>query len=84
MTRILSDEDIDAIAQRLTDFSGLTAEEHKKHHEAFTLWIERQSRRTAFWQKVQEQVGGWAIISFLGAVGFIAWNGFIWILQKGH
>lgn len=84
MARLLSDEDIDAIAQRLTDFSGLSAEEHKKHHEAFTLWIERQSRRAAFWLKIQEQVGGWAIIVFLGSIGLGAWHGFLWFIDKGH
>lgn len=84
MTRILSDADIDAIAIRLTEFSGLTAEEHRNHHEAFSMWIERQTKRTAFWDKVQEQVGGWAIIGILSAIGYGAWHGFLFMVQRGH
>lgn len=83
MSRVLSDEDIEAIAKKLTDFSGLTAEEHREHHDAFSVWIARQNKRAIFWEKIQEQVGGWAILGILSAIGYGAWQGFLQIISKG-
>lgn len=59
MSRSLSDDDIDAIAHRLAEFSGLTPDEHREHHEAFALFIESQRRKAQRWDSIQEQVGGW-------------------------
>ena len=84
MARVLSDDDVDAIAQRLISFSGLTNEEHKKQHEAFAIYIEKQVKRAEFCGKVQQQVGGWAIITIISAIGYGAWNGFIHLAQKAH
>jgi len=83
MARLLSDDDIDAIAHRLTSFSGLTAEEHKNHHEAFSIWIERQAKQAAFWEKVQQQAGGWVVISVLGGIAYAAWEGFLYLIKRG-
>jgi hypothetical protein len=84
MARNLTDEDIEALCLRLTDFSGLTPEEHRDHHRAVQIWLEDQRRKAEFRDKVKQQIGGWAVISFLTAIGYAAWNGFIWTVTKGH
>jgi hypothetical protein len=73
-SRSLSDADIEAICLRLTEFSGLTPEEHRDHHNAFAAYIERQRRSAEFWDKVRAQVGGWMIISALGLIGTAVWK----------
>lgn len=83
MSRVLSDEDIEAIAKKLTDFSGLSAAEHREHHEAFSVWIDRQNKNAAFWEKMKEQVGGWAILGVLSAIGYGAWQSFLFFVSKG-
>lgn len=84
MARGLTDEDIEAICHRLTEFSGLTPEEHREHHSAFAAYIEAQQRKAERWEKVQQQVGGWMVISILSAIGYATWNGFLWAISKGH
>lgn len=81
--RVLSDEDVDAICQRLTEFSGLTPEEHREHHTAFTAYIESQRRKAEFQDKVKQQVGGWLIITVLAGLGTAAWNGVRYFLERG-
>lgn len=78
MPRSLTDEDIDAISHRLTEFSGLTPEEHRDHHEAFASFVAMQKRKTEFWEKVRQQVGGWMIISVLSGIGISGWKLFVW------
>lgn len=82
MARNLTDEDIDAICHRLIEFSGLTAQEHKDHHNAFAEYIASQRRKAEFYEKVKQQVGGWAIISALSAIGYAAWNGIVILIGK--
>lgn len=72
--RSLTDEDIDAICNRLTEFSGLTPEEHRDHHNAFQAYIESQRRKAEFWDKVKAQVGGYMIIAALGTMGTFVWK----------
>lgn len=84
MSRVLSDDDVHAIAQRLNDFSGLTMEEHRMQHLAFSSWIARQERNARLVEKIKEQVGGWFIISLLGGIGFTAWHGFLWFLERNR
>jgi hypothetical protein len=72
--RSLSDDDIEAICLRLTQFSGLSPEEHRDHHNAFQAYIEGQRRKAEFWDKVKAQVGGWMIITAIGAIGTITWK----------
>lgn len=81
--RNLTDEDIEAICQRLTEFSGLSTEEHRDHHNAFAEYIAAQRRKAEFYEKVKQQVGGWAVVSFLSAIGYAAWHGLMMILEKG-
>jgi len=74
------------IAQAIIEQSGLPAEEHKRHHDALERFIEREDRRTAFYEKVKAQVGGWAVIAVLGTLGAGAWYAakeFIRALAKG-
>lgn len=83
-SRSLTDLDIDAICHRLTEFSGLTPEQHREHHNAFAEYIEAQQRKARRWEKIEEQVGGWFILGALTAVGAASWHGFLWIVGKGH
>lgn len=83
MNRVLTDDDINAICLRLTEFSGLTPEEHRDHHNAFAAYIDAQARKAEFRDKVKQQVGGWMIITILSGIGYAAWNGLIWTLQRG-
>jgi hypothetical protein len=78
--RMLSDEDIDAIANRLVEFSGLTNEEHKEQHEVFKLYMQERIERREFWNKIRQQVGGWTIIAMLGLIGSAVWHGTIWAI----
>ena len=84
MSRSLTDEDIEAISNRLTEFSGLSQTEHREHHEALAAYIASQHRKALFWDKVMEQVGGWGIITSLGLIGYAVWHGFLWAINKGN
>ena len=84
MSRSLTDEDIKAIANQLTSYSGLSAEEHRMHHETFTVWIERQNRRMEFWDKIQQSVGGYIILTILGGLGIAIYHGMLWAIEQGH
>lgn len=81
--RSLTDDDIEAICLRLTEFSGLSPEEHRDHHNAFTAYIEGQRRKAEFWEKVKAQVGGWLIIALLGSIGTLAWKAFLAFVERG-
>lgn len=85
----LSDMDVDRIAMAVTArigvgaALGLTAEEHAAHHDAIQLWVERQTRRAAMWDKIATQVGGWGIIVILGGIGVAVWHFATDMLQRG-
>lgn len=49
-------------------------ESHRPHHEFIARWIERERRRDEMWEKIKVQVGGWAVIAFLGGIGLAAWQ----------
>jgi hypothetical protein len=83
MARHLTDEDIEAICQRLTEFSGLSPEEHKDHHRAFDVWLDNQRLRAEFWEKVKQQIGGWMFITVISGIGYAAWKGFL-AVAKGN
>lgn len=80
MSRSLTDEDIDAICHRLTEFSGLTPEEHKEQHEALQLFIESYKRKLEFREKIKQQVGGWMIVTVLSGIGYSTYHFFVDIL----
>lgn len=80
--RSLTDEDIDAICLRLTEFSGLSPQEHRDHHDALTAFIAAHKMRTEFWEKVKQQVGGWAVISIMSAIGYAVWHWVLFVLEK--
>jgi hypothetical protein len=81
--RVLTDDDLDAIALRIIAFSGLTNEEHKKQHEAFALYIERQIERAEFWKKIKVHVGGWIIVAALAWIGSSVWHYTTSIIGRG-
>jgi len=77
MSRMLSDEDIKAIADKLTEYSGLSSAEHRDHHEALTLFIQERRQKMEDWAKIRQQVSGWLIIVVLGGIGTIVYNSVI-------
>lgn len=77
MSRMLSDEDIKAIADKLTEYSGLSSQEHRDHHEALTLFIQERKQKMEDWSKIRQQVSGWLIIVVLGGIGTIVYNSVI-------
>jgi hypothetical protein len=82
MARLLSDDDIEAIAAKLTSYSGLSAEEHREQHEDLRIFLEAYKAKKEFWLKIQQQVGGWGIIAVLGIIGTTVWHGVIWAVEN--
>jgi hypothetical protein len=83
LSRQLTDDDVEAICVRLQEFSGLTPQEHRDHHNAFAAYIESQRRKIEFREKIKQQVGGWLIISFISFLGYAAWDRVASLLSKG-
>lgn len=52
----------------------MSPEEHREHHEFVRELVEEMLARKRLRQKLIEQVGGWAVISILGALGTAAWR----------
>jgi hypothetical protein len=73
MSRNLTDEDVTAICNRLTEFSGLTPEEHREHHEALATFIQWHKDKLEWRKKVSASVGGWVIIGILAFIGKSTW-----------
>ena len=49
--------------------------EYPSEHSKFVdEWIQRSKRRRAVLDKIVAQVGGWAIIVILGAIGVAVWS----------
>ncbi len=65
------EEFVQELAEAIKERFGtaLSEEEHVEHHTFIRLMIEREKRRTEFWDKIKERVGGWVIISALSAIG---------------
>lgn len=82
MSRVLSDDDIEAIAERLSSWSGLSTEEHRKHHEALELFIENQKDKKQHWDKIKEQVSGWGVVAILGGIGSLIYHGAVWFIDN--
>lgn len=56
--------------------------EHYEHHLFIREWVEKERRKREMADKIKAQVGGWIIISSLGAVATAAWHGYSWL--KDH
>lgn len=66
------------------EIASLTVPEelHREHHEFIRTWIAKQQRKDERWDKIKTQVGGWAIIAFLGGIGKAMYDAAI--LIKDH
>lgn len=62
-----------AIKEELSAFT-VPHEIHQEHHEFIRQWIEKQKRREERFEKIKTQVGGWAVIAFLGGIGTAAYH----------
>lgn len=67
----------DALHSRM----NITNDLHATHHKFVEMCMEREERKREMWEKIKAQVGGWAIIGVLGAIGTAVYNLFI---QRGH
>lgn len=72
----LSDNDIERLATKLQEFSGLTAEQHKEQHDAIAIIIRANAKKEQRWEKINESLLGWIVIGFIGGVGTIFYTGF--------
>lgn len=61
---------------------GIPDELHREHHAFMTAWISEQKRRQERSEKIKAQVGGWAIVTVLGAIGKGTWE--LWHLAQEH
>ena len=60
-TTTLTDSDIDKLREMI--YSGIAPEEHREHHEAIKIWIDRENRRKDRYDKVKTHMTGWAAVS---------------------
>lgn len=55
---------------------------HSQHHEFIKILLEREHRRLDRWDRIREQVTGWALIAILGGIGTAVYT---WIINlKDH
>lgn len=64
-----------------SEYHGIPLEQHSEHHEFVQSWIEKQRLRNERAEKIKTQVGGWAIISFLGGIGSAAYHAFQYLRE---
>ncbi len=76
--RKLDEEQIKMILDIVREHAlTIDAKEHQYHHQFISEMLEEKKRKRELWDKVREQVAGWAIIAALGAVGSLVYNFFI-------
>lgn len=68
--RKFDEETIRAILDVMKDHAlWVDSDTHRCHHDYITQLLAERQRKLARWDKVREQVTGWAIIAMLGAIG---------------
>ena len=74
--RQMNEDQIDTIVKGIADklLFSVDAETHARHHQTMDIWMERENKKAIFREKVKAQVGGWAIVSVLGAIGTGTWH----------
>ena len=55
-------------------FGTMDKATHADHHQFIKELIDERRRKTIFKSKIKEQVVGWGIVVFLGAVGTFVWH----------
>lgn len=55
---------------------------HREHHAFIAAWIEKQKQKQERFDKIKLQVGGWALITALGAIGKGGWE--LWQKFQEH
>jgi hypothetical protein len=61
---------------------GISVDVHFQHHQFIEEWIEKEKRKREMADKIKAQVGGWIIITAIGAIGTGAYNGYLYL--KDH
>mgnify|MGYP000899650233 CR=1 FL=1 len=60
---------------------AIADETHREHHSFIKQWIEKEQRKAERWDKIKTQVGGWAIVTFLGGIGTAAYHAFNYLRE---
>ena len=77
LKRIFKEVFIEEIRQLFLICQESTAafsESHKLEHDFIRVIIEKEKRRSAFYQDIQKQIIGWGIIAIVGAFGAWVWG----------
>lgn len=68
----------DAIADRLremhADLAGMSAKEHRDHHDALQRFIDRETRRAELYERIKASTGGWVVITTIAGIGYAVWE----------
>lgn len=71
--RVLSDEDLQALAETFRETHAGSRALHQEHHDFVAAWIKKEKREQERWEKVKVHVTGWAIVGMLGGIGIAVW-----------
>lgn len=71
-----------ALGSVLDQRDSIDKHTHHAHHEYVSQLLLREERRDIFRDKIRAQIGGWALISLLSAIGYAAWQGFQTLVHK--
>ena len=75
----LTEHDMEKLREII--YSGIPVEEHREHHEAMRLWVQRENRKIERYEKVKTHIIGWGAVGMLsGAVMSFGQ----WIRQHFH
>ena len=81
-SRSLTDQDVQALLKAFEGAHCIPTDVHKTHHDYVKRLIEKDRIKAERMEKIKAQVGGWAIVTALGAVGTGAWHG--WQYLRDH
>lgn len=54
---------------------------HQEHHDFIKSLIEKEKRKQELWEKIQENVGSWAMIAILTFIVFASWESVVNFLR---
>ena len=80
-SRTLTPADIEALTEAIQLGHYCSTEEHREQHEILKRWIENDNRRSERNERIKTQVGGWAIIAILGAIGQSSYTAFQYLKE---
>lgn len=61
--------------------SNRSDELHKEHHEFIKALIEKEHRKQELWEKIQTNVGSWALIAIITFIALSSWDSVVHYLR---